>query len=138
MKLRFVIPGEPTGKGRPRFTNAGHTYTPKKTVDYERRVRAEFIKQCGHAVYEQGVPLDVRITAYMTIPKSASQKKRKLMVEHKIRPTKKPDFDNIGKVVCDSLNGLAYHDDAQVVDAQVRKFYGEEPRVVVTISEADL
>ena len=49
---------------------------------------------------------------------------------------KKADWDNIGKIVCDSLNGIAYHDDVQIVDAQVRKFYGETPRVVVTIQEA--
>lgn len=50
---------------------------------------------------------------------------------------KKPDFDNIGKIVCDSLNNIAYHDDAQIVDAQVRKFFSDDPRVVVTIQEAE-
>ena len=54
-------------------------------------------------------------------------------VEHRIRPTKKPDWDNIGKIVCDSLNLVAYHDDSAVVDAQVRKFYSETPRVDVMI-----
>ena len=36
----------------------------------------------------------------------------------------------------DSLNEIAYHDDVQVVDCQVRKFYSDNPRVVVTIQEA--
>ena len=45
----------------------------------------------------------------------------------------KPDWDNIGKIVCDSLNLVAYHDDSAVVDAQVRKFYSETPRVDVMI-----
>lgn len=80
--------------------------------------------------------LDMRIVAYFPIPKSTSKKKRQLMLEGQIRPTKKPDFDNIGKIVCDALNTVAYHDDVQIVDAQVRKFYSEEPRVVVTIQEA--
>lgn len=57
------------------------------------------------------------------------------MLDHKIRPTKKPDFDNIGKVICDALNKIAYRDDSQIVDAQVRKFYSDRPRVVVTIME---
>ena len=57
------------------------------------------------------------------------------MLEKKIRPTKKPDWDNVGKVICDSLNGIAYRDDAQVVDSMVRKFYSEDPKVVVTIEE---
>ena len=54
-----------------------------------------------------------------------------------IRPMKKPDFDNIGKIVCDALNDIAYHDDAQIVDAQVRKFFSDDPKVVVTIQEAE-
>ena len=76
---------------------------------------------------------DVRVIAYYGIPKSASKKKRRLMLEHKLRPTKKPDWDNIGKIICDSLNKIAYHDDSAVVDAQVRKFYSETPRVDVLI-----
>ena len=79
--------------------------------------------------------LDVRIIAYYGIPQSTSGKRRKLMLEHRIRPTKKPDFDNIGKVVCDSLNNIAYRDDSRIVDAQVRKFYSETPRVEVIIKK---
>lgn len=52
-----------------------------------------------------------------------------------IRPTKKPDWDNIGKIVTDALNGVAYHDDAQIVDAQVRKFYSKDPRVEIIIQD---
>ena len=55
------------------------------------------------------------------------------MIDRLIRPTRKPDFDNIGKVICDALNGIAYRDDAQIVDALVRKFYSDTPRVIVEI-----
>ena len=58
------------------------------------------------------------------------------MLDRVIRPTKKPDWDNIGKVVADSLNQVAYRDDAQVVDSQVRKFYSDQPRIEVTIQVA--
>ena len=49
---------------------------------------------------------------------------------------KKPDNDNIVKVVQDALNEVAFHDDVQVVDCQLRKFYSENPKLVVTIQEA--
>lgn len=140
MKLKFTVLGEPMGKGRPRFSAAGpyvKTYTPEKTANYETLVKLEYRRQCRDFKFERDVPLDVRITAYYAIPKSASKKKAQLMRERRIRPMKKPDFDNIGKIVCDSLNDIAYHDDAQVVDAQVRKFYSDDPRVVVTIQEAE-
>lgn len=139
MKIRFTIPGDPVGKGRPRFSTAGKfakAYTPAKTVNYENLVKLEYERQCHGLAFDQDVPLDMRITAYYSIPQSVSKRKRELMLDRKIRPMKKADWDNIGKIVCDSLNGIAYHDDVQIVDAQVRKFYGETPRVVVTIQEA--
>lgn len=138
MKAKFTILGEPAGKGRPRFSNAGgfvKTYTPEKTVSYENLVKLEYEQQCRNYRFPDDAQLDVRIVAYYEIPKSTSKKKAKLMEEGKIRPTKKPDFDNIGKIICDSLNQRAYRDDAQIVDAQVRKFYSDRPRVVVTIRE---
>jgi hypothetical protein len=49
---------------------------------------------------------------------------------------KKPDSDNVVKVVADSLNGIAYRDDVQLVDVSMRKFYAERPRVEVGIREA--
>ena len=80
----------------------------------------------------------MRITAYYSIPKSTSKKKRALMERFQIRPMKKPDNDNIVKVVQDALNEVAFHDDVQVVDCQLRKFYSDNPRLVVTIQEAAL
>ena len=44
--IKFTIPGPPQGKGRPRFTKSGHTYTPAKTAEYEKLVQAEYIRQC--------------------------------------------------------------------------------------------
>ncbi len=137
MRAKFCIHGDPQGKGRPRFSTVCghvHTRTPDETVLYENLVKTEYRQQVG-VKFPDDAMLDVRIFAYYPIPKSASKRKRQAMLERKIRPTKKPDWDNVGKVICDSLNGIAYRDDAQVVDSMVRKFYGEDPKVVVTIEE---
>ena len=110
-KAKFTVYGEPKGKGRPRFnTKTGHAITPKDTVSYENLVKLEWQ------------------TAYGTesFPKAA-------MLAGEIRPTKKPDMDNVVKIIADSLNNLAYYDDTQIVDCQCRKFYSENPRVEVTI-----
>lgn len=103
---------------------------------YENLVRTEYRQQVGKRFADDAM-LDVRIFAYYGMPKNLSKKKRQAMLDKKLRPTKKPDFDNIGKVICDSLNGIAYRDDAQIVDAMVRKFYAEEPRVVVVIADIE-
>lgn len=46
MKTCFVVPGKPQGKGRPRFTRSGHTYTPDSTAEYEERVKLAY-RQAG-------------------------------------------------------------------------------------------
>ena len=53
-----------------------------------------------------------------------------------LNPTKKPDADNIGKVVLDALNGIAYEDDKQVIELRVSKQYSEEREGLrITIGE---
>lgn len=140
MEAKFTILGEPSGKGRPKAVKRGAftgIYTPEETVSYENLVKLEFRSQCKDLRFGDDTPLDMRIMAYYSIAKSTSKKKRALMLQHKIRPMKKPDNDNIVKVVQDALNNIAYHDDVQIVDSQLRKFYSERPRVVVTIREAE-
>lgn len=136
MTVKFTVLGEPRGKQRPRVTRKGNTYTPAETVQYENLVRMEYRRQCGDYRFPDDAALDMRIIAYYAIPKSASKKKRQEMLEHRIRPLKKVDCDNAVKIVADSLNMIAYRDDVQIVDCQIRKFYSSEPRIVVTIQEA--
>ena len=132
--IRFTVPGEPTGKGRPRFIRTtGRTYTPEKTARYENLVKVEFQRQCPDAYYPEGTRLRMRISAHYAVPKSASKKNRAAMLERKIRPTKKPDCDNVLKCIADALNGIAYYDDAQIVHAEISKDYAALPGVEVEI-----
>lgn len=139
MKVKFVVPGEPKGKGRPRVENRhgkSIARTPEDTVVYENLVKTVYYQQCQRAQFPKGTPLEVRVMAYYSIPQSESKKRQAMMESHQIRPMKKPDVDNVVKIILDSLNKIAYHDDAQVVDCMFRKFYSYQPRVVVTIQEA--
>ncbi len=140
MIIKFTIPGEPQGKGRPRFSKVGgfvKTYTPDQTVIYENLVALTYRAEYGNAIMPPDTRIEMRINAFYTIPKSISKKKAELMRTGKLRPAKKPDADNILKIVADSLNGIAYKDDAQLVDTMVRKFYSDNPRVEVMIREVE-
>ena len=138
MEVKFTILGEPKGKGRPRFCrNTGHAITPKDTVNYETLVHMEYVAQCEEFRFPDDAMLDMRIRAYSSIPKSASKKKRAAMIIGEIRPTKKPDMDNVVKIIADSLNQVAYRDDTQIVDCQCRKFYSDNPRVEVMIKTVE-
>lgn len=131
----FMIPGEPTGKGRPRFTRSGHAYTPERTASYEQAVRQAYKAEFpGTEPIPAGVPVAVKIIAGYGIPKSTSKVKAERMLAGEIRPTKKPDADNIAKAICDALNGLAYHDDSQITMLCVSKHYTKNPGCLVRIS----
>jgi Holliday junction resolvase RusA-like endonuclease len=132
--IKFTIPGPPQGKARAR-TGKGFAYTPEKTVLYENLIKAIFMQEKCKRFESEGQPLEMSITAYYQIPKSASKNVRQFMLDGHSRPTKKPDADNVMKVVADALNGIAYHDDTQIVRAIVEKWYSDEPRVEVEIME---
>lgn len=132
---QFVVPGEPVGKGRPRFDTRGkyaRAYTPQKTRDYENFVRMCWKLQSGNS-FPKGTALRMEIRAYFSIPKSLSKKKQ---AELRGKPhTKKPDSDNVVKCVVDSGNGFIYHDDSQISEMVISKKYSENPRVEVYITE---
>lgn len=131
--LIFEVPGEPVGKGRPRFTRQGRAYTPAKTAKYENLVSLAFLQKYPDHVPLEG-PLEMVMIAYFSIPKSWSKKKAEQARSNKLFPTKKPDTDNIAKVK-DALNGIAFKDDSQVVMETIFKMYAETPRLVIQIKE---
>lgn len=136
MEISFTIPGDPQGKDRPRLNhNTKVVYTPTNTKNYEEAVAWIYRSKYGSAMFAKDTALDLRIRAFYRIPESDSMKKKRLKQLGLIRPLIKPDWDNVGKVVSDALNKIAFHDDAQIVDAQVRKFYSFRPRVEVKIKE---
>lgn len=136
--IEFVIFGEPKGKDRPRFKklrNFVTTYSTKQTKSYESLVKLIASQQLpkGHIPLENA--LKVEISSYFAIPESFSKKKRQQALSGVILPTKKPDTDNIAKIILDSLNGIVYRDDKQVVELQVVKKYSDTPMTYVKIQE---
>lgn len=129
--IRFTVLGEPKAKQRPKM-GKGFTYTPKQTVEYENWVKQCYLTSDGHEGFLEH-QIHAKIEAYFSIPKSVTKKNRELMLNNEIRPTKKPDADNIAKSILDSLNGIAYHDDSSIVSLEVEKYYSEVPRVEVTL-----
>ena len=138
--IRFKIPGEPRGKQRPRVTRSGHAYTPKETVEYERLVKLCFISAANRMGGPDGGrfrrtdrPVSIKISAYYGIPKSAAKARRAEMISNEILPLKKPDIDNVEKIIMDALNGMAYEDDKQVVQVAGEKKWSESPCVIVEL-----
>lgn len=130
--MKIVVYGKIRGKQRPRVCR-GHAFTPKQTKEYEELIKISYINQGGE--YFEGA-LRVRIEAYYKIPKSYSKRKVQAIKEGLEQPVKKPDSDNIAKIILDSLNSVAYKDDAQVIELTVIKRYTEHlERVEFEIDE---
>ena len=134
MEIKFSVPGEPRGKGRPRMNRyTGIVYTPKETEEYEKQVRAAFFAATRGTPGFEKSPVCVDITAYYSIPMNLTRARRAAMLSGDEKPLKKPDTDNVLKIICDALNKFAYNDDAQVVHATVKKRWAENARVEVRL-----
>lgn len=132
---RFRIMGRAVAKQSVKFGRNGIKYTPGDMISY-----ANWVKNCFYKEYPKHLPheldgfyLEFFIDVYFRIPESYSKKKRALARMGFIRPTVKPDWDNISKNICDALNGVVYSDDKNIVDGAVHKYYSEYDYVDVVI-----
>lgn len=123
-RIAFQIPGPPVGKGRPRAALLRNRrgivlYTPARTRAYEQTIRSEFSRAYPDMKPWLG-PVSILVKAYVRTPAA------------------RPDGSNILKAVEDALNGLAYKDDSQVVDARVVKVKAESPAQWLAIHAEEL
>lgn len=131
----FEVIGNIIGKQRPRVNMyTGNVYTPNNTKDYE-----EYIRQCFFLKYNKSEMLlnrvNIEITAYFKIPANTKKADKEKMLNEEISPTKKPDIDNIAKIVLDSINKYVIKDDSQVTKISVEKKYAQESKLHIKIEE---
>ena len=131
--IHIVVSGAPMGKERVRFQRAtGRAYTPERTLNYEARMAAAGqAVMAGRPLLDGPVRLDVM--AFVSIPQSKPKRWKAAALRGDIRPTSKPDGDNMLKAISDGLNLVVWTDDSQIVDARVRKFYSDQPRVEIIV-----
>lgn len=133
MPIRIVIPGEPSAKGRPHFVKkTGIAITPAKTRTREGIV-ATVAMDAMNGRPPLSEPIIVSIKAVMAVPASWPKKKREAALAGQILPAKRPDLDNLLKLVTDGMNEIVYTDDALIVELRARKVYGETPKTIVEV-----
>lgn len=69
------------------------------------------------------VPVVLEVDFFFNRPQSVPKKRE--------YPVVKPDVDKLLRAICDALEGILYVQDAQVIDAHPRKFYGSPERVEI-------
>lgn len=135
--ITFVVDGPAVPKQRPRISGR-QAYTPKRTKDYEERVRKAFRSSYSGLmpIYGEHRPVRACIEVVQQIPKSWSKSKAARAENGEIVPTSRNgDLDNIAKSILDALNGIAYEDDCQVTTLMITKRYGAAPCAVVRMEE---
>lgn len=135
MVYEFEVPAKIIGKGRPRLNSyTGQVYTPTRTKDYENLVEQYFLLKYPRYKAIEG-RAKVTIMAYFEVPKSTSKAMKEKMLANDISPTKKPDIDNVIKIVLDAMNKFAFKDDTQITKIEVEKLYSEVEKLYVKIEE---
>lgn len=121
----FTIPMNPVPASRPRVS---------RWSTYYKEPYNTFLKTAPDAIRKvwAGEPLDswlsVEIAVYPKRPKKPSN------------PYPAPDYDNYAKAVGDSMEGIVFVNDKQIVDGRCIKRYapaGKEGYIIVNIEELD-
>lgn len=131
-QIIFEVPGKVRGKGRPRFTRYGHTYTDEKTVAYEKVIKNAYLRLSRYVSLKS-----IRISIYVCFApnKSDTKRNRSIKLNNEKAPNKKPDIDNVIKVVLDALNEVAYKDDTQVNEVHVERHFNSEEKLIICLTE---
>ena len=129
--IAFTVPGEAVPWSRA-GSNSGQRYTPKRQASFMGAIKL-FASQAMAGAEPLYGPVELSIRATYLVPASWGAKRRALA----IWKTSKPDADNLGKIVADALNSLAYADDAQVASLIVQKRYGPMAGLTVSVSSLD-
>jgi Holliday junction resolvase RusA-like endonuclease len=138
--IEFTIPGDavPWARAGKRGPHTGApnkiAFTPAKQRSYAGTIKLFCQNAMRGAPAIEG-PIELSVVATYIWPKSMSPKKRQLPGAQ--WKTSRPDYDNLGKIVCDALNTVAWRDDAQVVAGFVWKRYGELASLAVRIRRLD-
>lgn len=134
MTIVFSVPGPPVGWQRAGVNRySGRHYTQNKTRYAEQEIAIRYRAVARGWKWPAKTPLGIVVYACFPIPKSVTKAERAAMIERRILPTIKVDWDNCGKLVGDALNGVAYTDDKDIVAGVVYKIYSEAPKIVVMI-----
>ncbi|MEY5098772.1 MAG: hypothetical protein RJA36_1491 [Pseudomonadota bacterium] len=114
------------GKGRNRWSTRNgvpHMHTPQKTIDAEKDLKGVLTLALPPGFELIRFPVQLLIDVRKAITLSWSKRKKADAEANLIRPTAKPDSDNIIKLVSDAANKVVWVDDTQVVDIQLVRYF---------------
>jgi Holliday junction resolvase RusA-like endonuclease len=128
--MRIIIEGKPIPKKNTLFGRGKGYNSQKKLMD---DIRLIIKSQWTGKLIEGAVRL--KIIYFMPIPSSYSKKKQ-AAVDGTFH-IKRPDEDNLTKLIKDCMSGIVYKDDSQVASAHYDKIYDKNPRTEIYVRELE-
>ena len=132
-KLYYTIYLVPKGTPRPRSGKNGVFYV--KGAKDNKKIFEEFIN--NNDIMLITTPTKFHCISYFPIPSSMTNVEKILAELGFIRPTSKPDWDNVAKAYCDMVQDTLLYDDSLVIEGSSKKFYSVKPRIEICIEYMD-
>jgi Holliday junction resolvase RusA-like endonuclease len=132
--LDFTIPGKPrawmrtAGYGKARFER-------KEQKTSKGVIQVHTLQALRNFGYPWPLDWNYRLVVASFWPVAKSQWRKKIPRRMRPRPSV-PDWDNLGKLIGDALEGILWQNDSQIVDGRVVKFVanqGEAARTEVRV-----
>lgn len=133
MAFTVYVKPQPQGSAKA-FVRGGHaviTSDNKKLTPFRNEVTAVVLKACRDAGCQiplagKHEPVAIKLAFYFEKPPSVPKRRVGMVF--------KPDADKLVRSVFDSLTGVLFADDAQVIELAARKAYGTPERVEIWIT----
>jgi crossover junction endodeoxyribonuclease RusA len=119
--LRFRADGQPVPQGSMKIINGHILHSQGSALAVWRSTIALAAKLAGAKPVDGAIGLEVEF-----------QYRRPKTVK-RLYPTVAPDLDKQIRSVLDALSGVAYLDDAQVIDIKAKKVYSDIPGAEIVI-----
>ena len=132
IEFKVYAKAEPQGSskafvigGKARITSANKKMLPFRQ-EVTRTALYELAQQnLPQPLFPRGLPVTLTVQCYFVRPPSVKKSR--------LYPAVKPDVDKLARCILDSLTGVAYHDDAQVVELNVHKMYDTKDWVLIEV-----
>jgi Holliday junction resolvase RusA-like endonuclease len=142
-KVSLTIPGEPRGWGRPtpvaKLRADGTPFVMMVTQEETRKAK-DALKRLFRTKYPEHRPwtgpVMLRFTAVFETPRTFSKALKEAAARGLLYCVKKPDKDNIEKLIKDALSGLVYSDDQQCMGGGIKR-YGSPARVEISFESLE-
>ena len=143
--IHFCVPGKPQPAGSKRafpFRRKNGTLgvavsdMNPKAKDWKATIALEASKHVNGSLLEG--PLELKVIFFFERPKGhygSGKNADKLRESAPLFPTTRPDCTKLVRGLEDSLSGIVYADDAQIVRQSIQKHYGPSPRTEVYICQ---